>query len=128
MCRMQHLVFVASLALAAAAFAGSRAATPTGTITFTGLIVDPNTPFVPGSIVTVHGTVVARSGQCAETRVMRRNPQPAAFLWLCTHAQNARPQLAVGSAVVARARITGIKATDAGQAPYSDSFILLRTD
>lgn len=121
------LAIAISLALATVLSVAPRAATA-GTVTFSGQIVDANAPFVPGSIVTVRGTVIARSDTCLLTRVERPKPQPDVNLWLCAHAPNAWPQLTVGSPLMARVRIVGVKATGNGQVPYSDSFVLLAID
>lgn len=127
--RALNFAFVIVLAFAAAAAADIRAATPTGRIAFSGSIVDADTPFPPGALVTVHATVIAQSESCVETRVDRGRPGPAVLLWLCRHdAHDANPPLEVGTSIAARARITGVKATPGGQAPFSDSFVLLRAD
>lgn len=118
--------FVIVLAFAVAALMDVRAATPTGRIAFTGWVAGPDTPFAPGSIVTVRATVVARSGACVETRIDKPESGHDATLWLCPHAANdANPSLGVGAPITARARITGVKTTAKGAAPLSDSFILL---
>lgn len=124
--RTLHLLLAIAifLALATVLSIAPHAATA-GTVTFSGRIVDLNAPFVPGSIVTIRGTVLTRSGACFLTRVERPNSQPNTNLWLCTHAPNAWPQLTAGSSLKARVRIVGIKAAESVQVPYSDSFILL---
>ena len=126
--RALRFTFVILLALAAATLAGSRAATPTGRITFTGWVVGPDTPFVPGAVVTVDGAVVARSKTCIEARVQRSEHPRDAVLWLCSPKEGAHPLPEVGAPVHARARITSLKATADGAVPASDSFVLLRAN
>lgn len=112
--------------LVAVALAGHGATAGTGTITFSGRIVDPAHPLVPGAIVTVHGTVIARSETCIEARVAIPKQSHPAALWLCSPDVEAASQLPdVGDPVAARARITGMKSTPTGATPRSDSFILL---
>lgn len=128
--RTPNILFVALLAVFTAVIAVSgHAATPTGTITFSGHITDPNTPFPPGSVVNVHGAVVARSDTCIEARVPRPQSPRGAMLWLCSRdTQSAHSLPDVGLAINARARITRVEASAAGDVPYSDSFVLLRAD
>lgn len=126
MCCTQRLVFAALWVLAAMPFAGAHAATPTGQITFSGLIVDGNTPFPPGAVLTIHGIAVTRSGSCTGIRVPQRKPRPPALLWLCS--PPAPNQIVIGSPITARARVTGIKQMADGNAPYSDTFVLFRSD
>lgn len=124
--RVLLFAFVLLTALTATALSERVAAADTGTITFTGHIVDPGDPLVPGSIVTVHGAVIARSESCIEARVSTPTQPRAAALWLCSSGAEGAARLPdVGKQVTARARITGLKATSTGTAPRSDSFILL---
>lgn len=124
--RVLLLAFVFLTALIATALSNRVAAAETGTITFSGHIIDPANPLVPGSIVTVHGAVIARSESCIEARVSTPTQPRAAALWLCASRGAGVSRLPdVGEQVTARARITGLKATSTGTAPRSDSFILL---
>jgi type 1 fimbria pilin len=120
------LAFVILPVLIAVALACHGATAGSGAVTFSGRIVDPARPLVPGAVVTVHGTVIARSETCIEARVSIPQQPHSAALWLCSHGSDATSHLPdIGDPVTARARITGMKSTSVGNAPRSDSFILL---
>lgn len=113
------------LALLAALLVGPSVAATTGTISFSGRVIDPTQPLVQGSVVTVHGAVTARAEACVETRVEVPGASHAAPLWLCsTDAQAAARMPRVGEPVNARARITGVRTSPGGEVPVSDSFVL----
>lgn len=116
-------------ALAAAALVGPSAATPSGTIGFSGRVIDGNAPLAPGTVVTIHGDVIARSETCIEARVAAPGKPYRARLWLCSPDHHQPRELPdIGEPVAARARITGVRTTAEGAIPYSDSFILMRVD
>lgn len=116
---MRHALNLAFVILPAFVAADARAATPTGTITFTGRVTDSDAPFAPGSIVTVHATVIAHSKTCVGTRVDRPKPRRDAILWLCPRsAQAANPLLEVGAPITARARISAVKTTADRERPF----------
>jgi len=127
--RVLPFAFVVLPALTAAALVGPSAATPTGKLTFTGRVIDGDAPLAPGRVVTIHGAVIARSATCIEARVDLPAHHRDAMVWLCSHgAKLADDSPDVGEPITARARISGIKTTADGAIPFSDSFILMRTD
>lgn len=127
--RALPLAFTILPALAATALVGPSAATPSGTIGFSGRVIDGNASLAPGTVVTIHGDVIARSESCIEARVAAPGKPHRPRLWLCSpdhHPPGTLP--GIGEPVAARARITGIRTTADGAVPYSDSFILMRVD
>lgn len=127
--RALPFVFVILPALAAAALVGPSAATPPGRVSFSGRVIDGSAPLAPGRIVTIHGAVIARSATCIEARVDLPSPRHPAALWLCSRGGQVASDLpGIGEPVTARARISGLKPAAEGAVPYSDSFILMRTD
>lgn len=105
--------------------AGRGTSAQTGTITFSGRVIDQHAPFVLGSLVTVRAVVVGRSNACIEVRVLATESSHHGLLWLCAsrvHGANRSP--AVGETIMTRARITRVEAA----IPYSDSFILLQAN
>lgn len=126
--RALPFAFVALMVTVVGALIGASAAAPrqaaTGTVSFSGRIVDPGTPLAPGMVVTVRLVVVARNAGCVETRIDTPQPTRNSKLWLCAGAaQGGLP--AVGESVNARARITRTRVGVDGVAPVSDSFVLL---
>lgn len=126
--RALPLAFTILPALAATALVGPSAATPSGTIGFSGRVIDGNAALAPGTVVTIHGDVIARSESCIEARVAAPGKPRRPRLWLCSPDHQPRELPGIGEPVAARARITGIRTTTEGAVPYSDSFILMRTD
>lgn len=116
-------------ALAAAALVSRSTAATTGTISFSGRIVDGNSAFAPGQVVTIHGAVIARSESCIEARVTSTQAPGKSELWLCAPDDRITSTMpSVGEPVAARARITGVRMTVEGVMPFSDSFVLMRMD
>ena len=127
--RALPFAFVILPALAAATLVGPSAATPPGTITFTGRVIDGNAPLAPGRIVTVHGAVIARSETCVEARVDLPSRADGMALWLCSQDTGAAADLPdIGEPIAARARISGVRVSAEGAVPFSDSFVLMRSD
>ena len=123
--RLLLLVPIVLPAIAAIAQASSSDTPRSGTLTFSGRILDDNAPLTPGQVVTIRGDVIARSESCIEARITSTQSE----LWLCSpNGRIASNMPDVGDPVAARARITGIKTTTEGEIPLSDSFVLMRVD
>lgn len=127
--RLLLLVPIVLPAIAAIAQASSSDTPRSGTLTFSGRILDDNAPLTPGQVVTIRGDVIARSESCIEARITSTQPAGNSELWLCSpNGRIASNMPDVGDPVAARARITGIKTTTEGEIPLSDSFVLMRVD
>lgn len=115
--------------IAAAAPASSINSLDNGTITFSGRILDDDAQLAPGRVISVRGSVVARSEGCIEARMASPQPTRSLELWLCPPGNRiAGTAPDVGEPIAARVRITGMKATAKGAVPLSDSFVLMRAD
>jgi hypothetical protein len=114
---------------AAGALVGPSAASAAGKLGFIGRVIDGNAPLAPGRVVTIHGAVMARSETCIEARVDVPSTRHGRAVWLCWHDARLAGNLpGVGEPITARARITGVKTGADGAIPFSDSFVLMRTE